>query len=378
MTDLVKNSKIPVAPLWGFFTFIRKKTPVPLSIDQYVYFITALHSLDTQLDDVDDLLTFTKVFWLADPAWTKQYERYFLSFFKDISIPNPKPSPTPPDPPPPPEPLTPPKPSTPSEAPTPPEPVSSPVVTNESMVDFELVLRDAVGPSPVIIKDSAQSSTQYYLGDDLIMPFRMRTFIQRLRRKIETSERIQSDEINIREMITQYTRSGFIEELIYEMEDTSSSHIVLLSDRYGSMLAYEYLENYFADGFRRVPHCLFEHYSFYNLPERDSEGEYLLTDQGTHGDTFRTSEHHWSNKTWFFVLSDAGGLSGMVNRDRLKDSLKFWRFLNEISPHTHWINPVPMRYLNDCTAKRLQMSIPMIDPTEEALHMLILDSKSAR
>ncbi len=366
-------------PIWGFFNFIRHKSPVPLSLDQYQYFFSALHHVDlSTLNNKDDLLRFTKIFWLNHSDFNAHYDFYFNSFTDwNALLQSPASEPVPnnsiqtenksipkfetkeAD-----------NSETKSKPSEPIQPKKS--QSEEALVDFQLVLQESNVSSAQ--EESIQSFIRhdFALADQFIVPFDNRSFVQRLRRKVETADLVASDQLNVAAMIESYTRTGYIEEILYEMQDASHSNVVLLADRFGSMLAYEYLEEHFITGLRQLPYCTLEHYFFYNLPEETPDQMHYKFISAIIGQKdLETVRHKWNQHTWFLILSDAGAHSGVVNRERMKSTAKFWRYLRNISSHTHWINPVPFEYLNDCTAKRLQMTIPMIEPTEKTLYHMM-------
>ncbi len=366
-------------PLWGFFNFIRHKSPVPLSIEQYQYFLSALHHMDlTALNDKDDLLRFTKIFWLNHPDFHAHYNFYFHSFtdwnalLQSASIesipnqPNLNENKS--------EPTSETKETVKIKAQTTSSETIQPTnsQSEDVLVDFQLVLQESnvANSNEELIQPFMRHD--FALADSCIVPFDNRSFVQRLRRKVETADLVASDQLNVAAMIEAFTRTGYIEEIIYEMQDASHSNVVLLADRFGSMLAYEYLEEHFISGLRQLPYCTLEHYFFYNLPEETTDQlHYKFVSAATGQKDLETRRHKWNQHTWFLILSDAGAHSGVVNRERMKLSAKFWRYLRNISSHTQWINPVPFGYLNDCTAKRLQMTIPMIEPTETNLYHMM-------
>lgn len=376
-----------IGPLWGFFHYIKDKSPIPLAIDQYFHFVHAIERGEFEsLERSEDLLAFTKVFWLNDPNYAPQYEYAFFTFFdrkqlikpeyledrtqserqekkireiKDkietdtnnvVNVDSDKEKSTNDN-----------------------TGIVEQTLPQDEMVDFKLVLKEsdrAGDDQNDMFKDYVKHN--FILSDSAIMPFDVRNFSQRIRRKVETADQVVSDELDARAMVKDFVENGFIEEIKYELADASHSNIVLLSDRFGSMLAYEYMDDLFRDGFSQIPHCQFEHYFFYNLPKQDqSQNHYLLKQLDSRHAEFNTANHKWHRNTWFFILSDAGAHSGVVNRDRMKYSRKFWKYFNAISDYVYWINPVPFEFLNDSTAKRLQMTIPMVYPSEKNLNKMI-------
>lgn len=378
-----------VAPLWGFFEFIKNKFSPPLAIDQYFYLIEAIHKIPLVstsksnneksylLEGRTSLLNFTKIFWLNNPQYELEYDRYFNLFFdKEVlfekvstnekeNIPKVQNR------------------QDPSQISNSPEKE----ITNEMkpknsaeeeskenlMVDFELVLRDIKKEKADDDIDFARPIHKFMLADKAIMPFEVRNFAQRLRRKVETTEQVISERLNIEDMVVEYTQKGFITDLTYEYDDASYSNVVLLADRNGSMLAYEFIEDNFKESLKQIPHCQVEHYVFNNLPDF-IDGEYQFKTAGSYKNQL-SKNTPWNNKTWFFILSDAGGHSGIVNKDRMTATVKLWKYLKSFSSFVHWINPIPFEFLNDCTAKRLQMMIPMSHPDDISLHKIIHEAK---
>ena len=116
-------------------------------------------------------------------------------------------------------------------------------------------------------------------------------------------------------------------------------------------------------------------YYFYNIPEAKEDA--LSREQKF--DLFSypnenikpTTTRVWNEQTIFIVFSDAGAHSGVINKSRIKSTMKFWKWLNKFSKKSYWINPVPLHEMNDCTAKRLNYVIPMYDMIPDDLNLLI-------
>ncbi|TXE07836.1 hypothetical protein ES711_10415 [Gelidibacter salicanalis] len=378
-----------VAPLWGFFEFIKNKFSPPLAIDQYFYLIEAIHKIPLVntskssgekkhlLEGRSSLLNFTKIFWLNNPQYELEYDRYFNLFFdKEVLfekvLPNEKENT--------PEVLHNQDATQVSNSPDKdlinekkPENILEDTRKEEGMIDFELVLRDIKKENADDDVEFTRPNHKFMLADKAIMPFEVRNFAQRLRRKVETTEQVISDRLDIPEMVIEYIQKGFIIDLTYEFDDASYSNVVLLADRNGSMLAYEFIEDNFKESLRQIPHCHVEHYVFNNLPEY-IDGKYQFKTAGSFKNEL-SKNPQWNSKTWFFVLSDAGGHSGIVNKDRMTATVRLWKYLKSFSDFVHWINPIPFEYLNDCTAKRLQMMIPMSHPDDISLHKIIHEAK---
>lgn len=379
-----------VGPLWGFFQLVRSSGHIPLSIDQYFFFVHALHSEAFRtVSTKADLLALMKIFWLNEPGFEPQFNALFNRFFDDKVLwkilPDQKteneagddghdhgqqektsgPEAPAPDP------------SANDDLKK--DPGKKADHTQDARSEIELILKDSTAGEGKEAPFKRELAHAFALSDKSIMPFDARKFAQRLRRKVETAEQVSSDRINAPEMVRQFVELGFIEEIIYELEDASYSNIVLFSDRFGSMLAYEYLDMQFRDSLRNIPHCTFEHYAFYNLPvsSEDRRG-FLFTPADAKGGEISSDRHPWTRNTWFFILSDAGGHSGTVNRQRIIRTNQFWTFLTGISEFVYWINPIPAAYLNDCTAKRLQMKIPMITPEMANLNQLVKEARTVR
>ncbi len=381
-------------PLWSFYQFYRQQSSAAPAIDQYYYLLEALHELPLaqSIRTVEELRSFCKLFWLRPGTDEKQFDAWFEQHFQwaewekqwqskhwqptektseataGTSVPsstNNQDAVT--------------DTTTPGPAPEideggepildlpPPPPDNIYQQDMEQMVDFELIISDSQGKAQVE-KTEIRYEHDFILEDQALMPFNLRHFAQRLRRRIETPVYEYTNRLDILAMIEQYCRQGFIEELIYQRRNASNSNIVLLADRHGSMHAYEYWEHQLELAFHAIPSCRFEHYQFFTLPKRDqSQQHYELKYARDKRRNFNTARHQWTKNTWFFIFSDAGGHSGVVDRDRLRNSLKFWYYLKDISKQVYWLNPMPYEFQNDCTAKRLQFSIPMTYPDQTGL-----------
>ncbi len=376
-------------PLWIFFTALKDQTPLVLSIDQYFYFFEAFQQLPLyHFSHYHELRDFCKIFWLNDYRFEKEFDQTFDAMTQWAEIgyilsPEKKTPPPPPEPPVPgPEPPgpKPPRPEPPGPeppGPEPPRPVSSEPTNKADFVDFELILREEQGTKETSIISMNQLEHDFALEDQSIMPFRLRYFAQRLRRSVETTEKVMADELDYEQMIKQYCEDRYLNKIVYKFRDSSKSNVVLLADRFGSMLAYEYLELQLRDSISAIPNCHFEQYYFYNIPRRSPDKKHYLLNTVTGRDpVFKTKKQQWDKNTWFFILSDAGAHSGEINEERIDASLAMWKYFKAISKHVYWINPVPKIYMenkvdgeyNDTTAQRLNLIVDMIYPTEKNLN----------
>jgi len=245
------------------------------------------------------------------------------------------------------------------------------------LVDFELVLIDSTKDSEEEHEFLRHVSHEFVLNDQAIMPFDARHFSQRLRRKVETAEQVISDTIDIPTMIESFVEKKYIDDIVYEFADASHSNIVLFSDQFGSMFAFDYLHDHFRNSLKQIPYCRFEHYSFHQVPRStEDQDHYIFNRMDDRKGQFFTEQHEWNANTWFFIISDAGALSGIVEPDLMKTVRRFYNYLKQISDYVQWINPVRFKDLNDCSAKRLQMTIPMIYPDTKHLNKMIKKAKA--
>jgi len=362
------------SPFWQFFQDFKTHSSMPLSIDEYFYFLTALEDnrISESIKDIDDLRQFCKLFWLKGDKeeflFNKLFDSYikqWTEYFENIT----------------PEPL----PVEPKSIDTPPAPLpqksekkepidlsqekekttAKKTVESDKYVDFELIISDTLGAG--YDNDFEIVHHTYTLNDQAFMPFELRRFSQRLRRRVETFHYTNTERLNLPPMIKQFNNHGFIENILYERKSASDSNVVLLADRHGSMLAYENWEKQLAKAIEEIPLCRFEHFHFYNLPQLDKTKNHYLFKYVNHFKTLNTKKNNWTKDTWFIIFSDAGAHSGLVNEPRIRQSLKLCTYLNNISNHVHWLNPVPLEFQNDCTSKRLMFSIPMVYPDTKGL-----------
>lgn len=207
----------------------------------------------------------------------------------------------------------------------------------------------------------------FMLHDESIMPFSIRYLSQKSRKAFQTNNQVNNKEIDLPAMVRAYCSNKFFDKIIYKRGAINQSNIVLLSDRFGSMLSYEYLEEHLVHSFKIIPECIFEHYFFYNLPEHhnlltDNNRYYQFNNSERGKKPLLTNNAKWNKDTTFIIFSDAGAHSGVVKKERIKASIDFWNHLVKFSRKIFWLNPVPIREMNDCTAKRLNLYIKMYEP----------------
>ncbi|MCB0628655.1 MAG: hypothetical protein R2824_33870 [Saprospiraceae bacterium] len=374
-------------PLWTFFTLLKARTQLLLSVDQYAYFLAAFQQIPTgHFKNYHDLRDFCKIFWLKDQEYEADFDLLFeqIAVWEDLKLsflePEEEPSPE--------------EPGKGTDAGGTPstgggsrggggdqgpgqktngqevqdDDSTGKQIEEEELAEIELTIKEQDQNAGQTARAAAyQFEYTFTLNDQAIMPFELRHFAQRLRREVETPVKVPTKDLDYEQMIIQYTKYRYIDEIVYQFRDSSSSNIVLLADRYGSMLAYEYVEKQLYLAINTIPDCSFEHYFYYNLPERQGSENYLLKNAGKGKPQLDTGKHKWNTDTWFFILSDAGAHSGMVNRGRMVDTFRWWNYLRGISSHVYWLNPVPPDYLQGSTAQRLKVTIPMIYPTKDEL-----------
>ena len=363
-------------PLWSFFIVLREQMPYALSIDQYAYFFQAFQQFPFgHFQSKKDLLEFCKLFWLVDESFENQFDQLFNQLVNlEISFE--------------PEIIEPTKPITPIDR-TPtkfikkkfrpaPKPTPNIVVENveeeiemddETIVNFELVLQDKdsfaySNPTP-----THSFKNQFNLNDQAIMPFGLRHFAQQLRRSVSTSVKEMTDELDVTDMINQYSKNQYIDQIKYQFQESNTSDMVFLSERYGSMLSYEFIERQIRTAMLAIPGMELTHYYFNETPLSSSTpGHFLLKNASFGQKDLDTNKNKWTNKHRFLIFSDAGAHAGMVDKTRLRNTLKFWLFLQQFSSHIYWFNPVPKVYFKGTTAERLNRIIPMVYPSQKELH----------
>lgn len=372
-----------IKPLWTFFNLLRDRTPLRLSVEQYHYFFQVFQQMPmAHFAHYHYLRDFSKIFWLKDYEYEPEYNLIFEKAVdweglrtllqieeEDITQGDTDPdvkleegrnkvgSPEG-------------KKEIQGEEP---KPLSGEGDTQTEekeetgLVDFELIISEQQGERLQYSQTAYTFESAFTLNDQSIMPFSLRHFAQRLRRKVETSVKVDTEELDFERMISQYSKFGYIDQIVYKLRDSSSSNVVLLADRYGSMLAYEYIEKQLKYAIKAIPDCTFEHYYFYNLPKHNDLGHYTFSNAGAGKPKHNSAHHNWNANTWFFILSDAGAHSGNIDRGRLSGSLKMWNYLKDVSPHVHWFNPVHETFLKGSTAQRLKMVLPMTYPTQDEL-----------
>lgn len=368
-------------PLWIFFNVLMDRGSQPLSVDQYFDFFTAFNEIKLDhIDSLESLRDFCKIFWLNNDSFENEFNDLFSIYTTDLELDklflgreeikknedektddsSEKPDKIKD------EGISESSQRTESERPSSTKDKPIEEQENEAQADFELVVGD--GKSKVRKTKRSYLSHQFKLDDQSIMPFKPRYLTQRIRRLVENPRIEWTDDIDYEVIIEEFSKKRFIEEIKYQKKETSHSHVVLLADHWGSMLAYEYLEKQISQSILSIPGCKFEHFTFMNLPEYNANTKgYKMYIKG--GGEMETRNLRWDKDTWIFLLSDGGGLSGMVNRGRMRASFQLWRYLKSKTDHVYWINPVSKKHREGTTAQRLNLSIPMLFPIQSELNI---------
>lgn len=219
------------------------------------------------------------------------------------------------------------------------------------------------------------------LNDQAILTMSPRYFAQRGRHAFQSNDNHEEVDIDVPTMVRKYAEIKIFEEIIYTRSKTNKSNVVLFADRFGAMLAYEFLEEFLIDSFAQIPECHFEKYYFYNLPKALNKEttpekiEYLFTPYGM-SSPLHSQAANWNEGTCFIIFSDGGAHSSAINSNRIANTITFWEYLKNISDRTYWINPVPLHQMKDCTARRLNYFIPMYDVIPSDLERLFSLAKN--
>ncbi len=380
-------------PLWSFFCILRERTPLILSVDHYLHFHQAFLEIpQIHIQTYHDLRDFCKLFWLQEPEYENEFNYLYDTWvnweklkepWKDVTKATPVKGGSP-------------------QTDTPPsndsmdkgsereiKPIkegggkqndnmgkekeeinfepNEPLKHNEEeWVDFNLVIREeeeGVGTAPF---RSPSLENSFHLDNRFIQAFNTRFLSQRLRRKVESSFKEPTDELHVEKMIQQFCIDRYLDKILFKTKECGSSHIVLLANRYGSMLAYEFIEKQLVEAISLIPECTFEHYCYDKLPLYDEQlHQYELRNVQEGQNTFFTKNCHWTPHTWFFIFSDAGGQSQLLDMDEVDASWEWWNYLKGYSEHVYWINPVTPDRCEDSTVESLSFIIPMIYPHQE-------------
>ncbi len=364
-------------PLWTFFNVLREKSSQTISVDQYFDFFTAFNELNlNHIDSLESLRDFCKLFWLNNASFEQEFNTLFKTYTSSLEL----------------ERLllkqekrvssddivtesddeekvTQPSIESKIEKPSSPEIKPPKEQEKETLSDIELLIGD--GKSKIRGTKRSYLSHQFKLDDQSIMPFKPRYLTQRMRRLVESPKIEWTDDLDFELMIEDFSKNRFIDEIKYQKKETSHSHVVLLADHWGSMLAYEYMEKQISQSILSIPGCRFEHYAFKNLPEYDPKTKGYKILKVDSGET-ETKNLGWDKNTWIFLLSDGGGLSGMINRGRMRASFQLWQYMKRNTDHVYWINPVSKKHREGTTAQRLNLSIPMLFPIQSELNIFFI------
>jgi len=201
-------------PLWSFFLSFKSQSSAPLSIDQYFDFVKAIHRLpiDQQVSSEEDLYKLCKLFWLKKESEEVLFRQCFRKIFNSEllkiiveegnSDDKNKDKPTPISG------KSPEKPTINSDKDNnkpnkeskddSEETIDSETgYVGEKMVDFALIIDDSGEADSDEAEQGEYLNHNFNLWDQSIMPFDLRYFAQRLRRKVETSEYEVTTQLNI-------------------------------------------------------------------------------------------------------------------------------------------------------------------------------------
>ncbi|GAB5554009.1 MAG: hypothetical protein Sapg2KO_36000 [Saprospiraceae bacterium] len=179
-------------------------------------------------------------------------------------------------------------------------------------------------------------------GDDYLLPGRVLKQAWRSMRNLQEIGR--QNILDVDQTVQAVAEKGFLDRPVFKAAYQNTTQLTLLLDASSSMVAFSDLGQKIIETAKQDRH--FQHlrvFYFDNLPE-----DYLFYDEQM---TEPIDIRDFLNlpKTPVLIFSDAGAARGLLNWDRVKQTIAFLDLL--AAPKWTWINPMPRTRWLDTTAE---------------------------
>ncbi|MEZ4771871.1 MAG: hypothetical protein R3D00_01735 [Bacteroidia bacterium] len=366
--------------LWRVFSRLRKELNLPVGVDEYHLLLLALEN-GFGWENRDNLARLCETIWLKAPdnrgylrkvldevigAETMVIDRVEAEAQKAAEEKTAKEQKPPEEKPP----------ENPSKVPAE-KPESQPQTQQTISEERAQVETEAIGQVlDLNLAESAPTSRSVpatgFILDDSYLPFSLREMKQSWRFLRNLVHGGNSDEIDIPATVKNIARDGIFTEVVFRPSVINKSHLLLLIDHGGSMIAFDLLADQLAQAAREGgghPHA--EVYYFQNNPQG-----YLYKNRNQVEGFARTRVwlKNRSPYTSVLIFSDAGGARGNYNPIRVQQTAVFLRELKSYIGKIAWLNPVPAYRWSGTTAEEISKLVPMYECMSAREAMLYADS----
>lgn len=364
--------------LWRVFSRLRKELNLPVGVDEYHLLLLALEN-GFGWENRNNLARLCETIWLKSPE-NRGYLRKVLDevigaevmtidrLEAEVEKANQEKPLTEQKPP---EEKQPEKPKeTPAEKPET-QPKAEQPTTLEERAQVET---EAIGQVlDVNLEESAVPAAHVpvtgFILDDSYLPLSLREMKQSWRFLRNPVHGGNSEEIDIPATVKNIARDGLFTEIVFRPSVVNKSHLLLLIDHGGSMIAFDLLADQLTQAARQGGgHPDAEVYYFHNSPQG-----YLYKNRNQVEGFART--RIWlknrSPYTSVMIVSDAGAARGNYNPLRIQQTAVFLRELKAYIGKIAWLNPVPEYRWAGTTAEEIAKLVPMYEcmsPKEARLY----------
>lgn len=203
-------------------------------------------------------------------------------------------------------------------------------------------------------------------GDDYLLPNRVLKQAWRSMRSLQ--EVGPKRKMDIEKTVKEVARTGFLGKPVLRADPQNTASLTVLIDASTSMIAFSGLSEKMIQTARQDRHFReLDVFYFNNIPE-----DYLFRDAEMY-DPIDIADFLPMPRSSVLVFSDAGAARGMMNWDRVTETLAFIDLIN--APHFVWVNPMPRVRWKNTTAEVIAIktgSMFASDPMEfrNAIKML--------
>jgi uncharacterized protein with von Willebrand factor type A (vWA) domain len=180
-----------------------------------------------------------------------------------------------------------------------------------------------------------------------------------------------SHEPDVTATIAKTIEKGFFNEVVYKKIKSNSTHLLLLIDSRGSMVAFDHLTKTIKSALQNVLSSKedrsnkgFQTLYFTNALE---ENFYVNAVQTKGVSLIKTLDSLRSKSACVIIVSDAGAARGGYNRSRVQTTINFLRKIHNCTHKIVWLNPLSIdRWLNT-SAEDIANYVAMFEATEKGI-----------
>jgi uncharacterized protein with von Willebrand factor type A (vWA) domain len=177
-----------------------------------------------------------------------------------------------------------------------------------------------------------------------------------------------SDEADVPATISKAIEKGFFNEIVFKKYKVSTSHLLLLVDCKGSMIAFDPLVDTIGTALKNVlvssKDQNFRTLYFSNIPS----GKFYVDKTYSKAESLDKVLNRLENKSaGIIIISDAGAARGNYNINRIISTVAFLKKLHGNTKRIAWLNPMFEERWQNSSAGEISRYVAMFEATEKGV-----------